>query len=85
MVRHVVEWSDSSPHSSHFAMVNGVRVHYLDWGGTGEPLILLHGLGDSPHCFDDLAPAFTDRHRVVAYAREVTEVPKGSLRTTRTR
>ena len=63
------EWSDSCPHASHFAIVNGVRVHYLDWGGTGEPLILLHGLGDSPHCFDDLAPAFNDRHRVVAYAR----------------
>jgi pimeloyl-ACP methyl ester carboxylesterase len=32
-------------------------------------LILIHGLGENPHYFDDLAPAFTDRFRVVAYAR----------------
>ena len=63
------EWSDPSPHTSHFLTVNGVRLNYLDWGGAGEPLILLHGLGDSPHCFDEIAPAFRDRHRVVAYAR----------------
>ena len=25
--------------------------------------------GDSPHSFDDLAPAFTEGHRVIAYAR----------------
>src|SRR6516165_10797765 len=62
-------WSDPYPHASQFATVNGVRIHYLDWGGAGEALILLHGLGDSPHCFDDLAPAFGDRHRVIAYAR----------------
>jgi pimeloyl-ACP methyl ester carboxylesterase len=62
-------WKDPSPHTSHFVTVNGVRLHYLDWGGTGEPLILLHGMGDTPHCYDDVAPAFLDRHRVVAYAR----------------
>jgi pimeloyl-ACP methyl ester carboxylesterase len=49
--------------------VNGGRLHYLDWGGTGPALILIHGYGDNPHAFDDLAPAFTDRFRVVAYAR----------------
>ena len=32
-------------------------------------LILLHGSGDNPHVFDDLAPAFTDRFHVIAYAR----------------
>jgi pimeloyl-ACP methyl ester carboxylesterase len=63
------DWSDPSPHTSHFVTVNGIRLHYLDWGGTGEPLILLHGLGDTPHCFDDIAPAFLDRHRVLGYAR----------------
>ena len=50
-------------------MVNGVRLHYLDWGGAGPPLILIPGFGDTPHCFDDLAPALSDRYRVVAYAR----------------
>ena len=62
-------WEDPSPHTSHFVTVNGVRLHYLDWGGSGEPLVLIHGLGDTPHYFDDLARAFRDRWRVVAYAR----------------
>jgi pimeloyl-ACP methyl ester carboxylesterase len=25
--------------------VNGVRLRYLDWGGTGEPIVLLHATG----------------------------------------
>lgn len=52
-----------------FAPVNGTRLHYVEWRGIGAPLILVHGLGDNPFIFDDLAPAFTDRFRVVAYAR----------------
>jgi len=54
---------------SGFVTANGVRLQYLDWRGSGPPLILIHGLGQSPHFFDDLAPAFTDRFRVIAYAR----------------
>ena len=42
-------WSDPSPHTSHFAKVNGVRLSYLDWGGAGEALVLIPGIGDSPH------------------------------------
>ena len=63
------EWSDPSSHTSHFVTVNGVRLNYLDWGGAGEPLVLIPGLGDSPHCYDDLGPALQDRYRVLAYAR----------------
>ena len=48
---------------------NGVRLQYLDWGGAGPALIFIHGGMDNPHAFDDLAPAFTDRFRVIAYAR----------------
>ena len=61
--------------ASHFPMEgfvaahDGVRLSYLDWGGTGPALVMLHGLGDNPHVFDDLAPAFTDRFHVIAYAR----------------
>jgi len=52
-----------------FVTANGVQLQYIDWGGSGPALILIHGLGFNPHYFDDLAPAFTDRFRVVAYAR----------------
>jgi pimeloyl-ACP methyl ester carboxylesterase len=61
--------ADHSPHRSGFVQVNGARLAYLDWGGHGPGLLLLHGLGDSPHVFDDLAPALRDRFYVVALAR----------------
>ncbi len=62
-------WSDATAHKSGFVTTGGIRLHYLDWGGSGPALILVHGYSDTPHIFDDLAPAFTDRFRVVAYAR----------------
>ena len=61
--------TDTSPHTEHFVQVNGVRLHYLDWGGDGEPLLLLTGGGAPAHAFDDLAPRFTDTFRVVALTR----------------
>ena len=67
--RKAASWSDNSTHKSGFVTANGIRLHYLDWGGSGPMLILIHGYGANPHLFDDLAPAFTDRFRVVAYAR----------------
>lgn len=62
-------WPDPSAHRSAFITTNGVRLNYLDWGGRGPALILIHGLGDNPHIFDDLAPGLTDRFHVIAYAR----------------
>ncbi len=62
-------WRDKSPHREGFADANGVRLHYLDWGGRGEALVFLTGLGVSAHIFDDLAPKFTDRFRVFSYTR----------------
>lgn len=61
--------ADKSPHESRFVNADGVRLHYLDWGGTGSVLLLLTGLGDDAHVFDDFAPKFTDRFRVVALTR----------------
>jgi len=62
-------WSDPSPHKVGFVTANGVRLNYLDWGGSGPTLILIHGIFANPHWLDDLAPAFTDRFHVIAYAR----------------
>jgi len=62
-------WTDPSPHTSGFVTANGIRLHYLDWGGTGPTLILVHGYSDTPHIFDDLVPALGGKFRVVAYAR----------------
>lgn len=62
-------WVDPAPHTSGFITANGIPVNYLDWGGTGPGLILVHGYSDTPHIFDDLVPALGGKFRIVAYAR----------------
>jgi pimeloyl-ACP methyl ester carboxylesterase len=52
-----------------FCQVNGIRLHYVDWGGHGPAVILLSGLGNSGRIFDDLAPRLTAGHRVIAVTR----------------
>src|SRR5215471_2508860 len=50
-----------------FVTVNGLRIHYLDWGAEGkQPLILLHGIGRIAHTFDHLAPHFSRNYHVIA-------------------
>lgn len=63
-------WTDPAPHRAGFVTVApGVRLHYLDFGGTGPSILMIPGLGNTAHAFDDFAPAFTDRFRVVAVTR----------------
>jgi len=63
-------WRDTTHHSAGFVRVaSNVRLHYLDFGGQGPPLVLLAGLGNTAHAFDDFAPLFTDRFHVVALTR----------------
>jgi pimeloyl-ACP methyl ester carboxylesterase len=50
-----------------YADVNGLRLHYLDWGGEGkQPLIMLHGIGRVAHTFDHIAPHFAGKYHVIA-------------------
>jgi esterase len=50
-----------------FVTVNGLRIHYVDWGGESRPpLIFIHGLDRVARTFDHLAPHFTSRFRVIA-------------------
>ena len=52
------------------AVVNGVRLHYIDWGGEGECLLFLTPLGgELLEQFGSLAPQFTDRFRVLGLTR----------------
>jgi non-heme chloroperoxidase len=63
-------WRDKSPHKEAFITINGVKLHYLDWGGKeGETLLFLTGFGHSAHIYDELAPRFTDRFYVLALTR----------------
>jgi pimeloyl-ACP methyl ester carboxylesterase len=49
--------------------VGGVRVPYLDWGGSGPALVFIAGMGNSAHIFDDFALRFTKDHRVLGVTR----------------
>ena len=60
---------DKSPHKSSFVSVNGINLHYLDWGGNGDVLLFLAGMGCNAHIFDDFAPKFTDSFHVIALTR----------------
>jgi non-heme chloroperoxidase len=49
---------------------DSVSLEVLDWGGSGPPIVLLAGGGSStPRDFDDFAPRFTNRHRVIGITR----------------
>jgi len=56
-----------------FVTVNGVRLHYVDWGGEGAWLLFLTANGgELAEQFGSLAPQFTDRFRVVGLTRRGT-------------
>jgi non-heme chloroperoxidase len=60
---------DKSPYKSGFVSVNGINLHYLDWGGSGDVLLFLAGMGNSAHIYDGFAPRFIDKFRVIALTR----------------
>jgi pimeloyl-ACP methyl ester carboxylesterase len=41
-------------------------VHYLDFGGEGSPLVMVHGLGGNALNWMDVGPSLARHHRVVA-------------------
>jgi len=50
-----------------FVTVNGLRIHYVDWGSPDKPpLVLIHGLDRIARTFDHLAPHFASRYHVIA-------------------
>lgn len=63
-------WRDPSPHSIQFVTVDqGVKLEVLDWGGTGRPVVLLAGLGNSAHIFDKFALKLTSTYHVYGITR----------------
>jgi pimeloyl-ACP methyl ester carboxylesterase len=52
-----------------FILSDGIKLHYLDWGGSGQPLVLIHGLGDSPYIFEDIATDLKTNFRIIAYSK----------------
>jgi non-heme chloroperoxidase len=66
----LAEWKDPSPHTTRFVTVDkDVRLEVLDWGGSGRPIILLAGGGNTAHVFDDFAPKLTHHYHVYGITR----------------
>jgi non-heme chloroperoxidase len=65
-----VSWEDPTKHRVQFVKVeDGARLEVLDWGGTGRPVVLLAGSGNTAHVFDEFAPELTDCCHVYGITR----------------
>ncbi len=63
-------WQDPSPHTIQFVTVDkDVRLEVLDWGGSGRPVVLLAGGGNTAHIFDEFAPKLTSNCHVYGITR----------------
>ena len=61
---------DTSPHKTIVVTVApNVQLEVLDWGGTGDAMVLLTGLGDNAHVYDEFAYQFTDRFHIYGVTR----------------
>ncbi len=54
-------------YAERFFRSGALRIHVRDWGHqAAAPLVIVHGLRDHSHSFDDLARGLLDRFRVLA-------------------
>ena len=64
-----------------------MRLEVLDWGGTGRPVVLLAGGGNTAHIFDEFAPKLAANYHVYGITRRgygasgfsATDDPAGRL------
>ena len=50
-----------------YTKVGDLSLHYLDWGDVeAPPVVMIHGLTGNAHTFDNLAPYFVSRYRVIS-------------------
>ncbi len=52
--------------SGRWAKIDGMDLHYLDWGGDGYPLVALHGAASSAHWYDLVLPHLAAEYRCIA-------------------
>ena len=54
----------------HYVTVDrNVKLEVLDWGGSGRPVVMLAGLGQTAHAFDDFVPKLTATYHVYGVTR----------------
>lgn len=53
--------------ASHYIHINGMRLHYLEWGHPNNPpVFLLHSTEDNAHSWDLVGPALSSDYHVIA-------------------
>jgi pimeloyl-ACP methyl ester carboxylesterase len=58
---------DTQDPKSSFLDVNGIRLHCLDWGGAGDPIVILHATGFCARMYRPIAEALTAIGHVWGY------------------
>jgi pimeloyl-ACP methyl ester carboxylesterase len=62
--------TDDTRHTIQFiAVEDGIKLEVIDWGGSGPPLVLLAGLGDTAHVFDKFALKLIPTYHVCGITR----------------
>ena len=61
--------AQSIGHIQYVTVDDGVRLEVIDWGGTGRPIVLLAGAGNTAHVFDEFAPKLVGRWHPYAITR----------------
>jgi len=62
--------------------VNGLKLHYLDWGGDGQPIVILHATGFLGRIYRPIAEGLTAIGHVYSYDQRGhgdSEHPKGDV------
>jgi pimeloyl-ACP methyl ester carboxylesterase len=50
-----------------FVAINGLQLHYVEWGSPGNPaLVLLHGFQSNAHTWDTFSQVMADSYHVLA-------------------
>ncbi len=66
----IPEWfyrAMATPYDDQWVDVDGIPIHYLEWGNTNQPgLVLVHGGAAHAHWWTYLAPMFAENWHVVA-------------------
>ncbi len=61
-----VKFANENAPQDRFVNANGMRFHYLEWGKSDNPpMLLLHGFAQTCHSWDFVALGFSDEYRVI--------------------
>ena len=62
-----VQFTQENQPASKQIQVDGMNFHYLEWGDTARPTVLmLHGNSQQAHSWDFISLALSDRYHIIA-------------------